>query len=98
MLKKKTADGYYHCESSVTFGELTFWYDRRERSPLTCTFAFFKSFKLLVNMRSLSTQKRLVKERGPKRRARLVKADRKVTVMQIATHWYGYLWYAEEHL
>ena len=32
-------------------------------------------------------QKRLVNERGQRRRARLVKADRKVTVTQITTHY-----------
>ena len=32
-------------------------------------------------------QKRLVNERGQRRRARLVEADRKVTVIQITTHY-----------
>ena len=36
---------------------------------------------------SSAGQKCLVNERGQRRRARLVKADRKVTVMQITTHY-----------
>ena len=37
--------------------------------------------------RQFCTQKHLVNERGQKRRASLVKADRKVTVTQITTHY-----------
>ena len=66
------------------------WYQHEDKAPFQQSLEFAENGakkKKEYSQQQFCWQKCIVNERGQRRKARLVEADRKVTVMQITTHY-----------